>query len=346
MFNQDPNLAFGEETILTHSLEILLMLGGAFLLGLWLGWAIWSRFRKMVRELEEARDRQAAAFTNLQKDHASLRYRFDELTKDNEVLRADLERAEADRGVFEQRIQELETENRDIVAAGAAVLASESSHPEVLGTASVAPPEPEPVEVPTAVSYDGAALPENLQIIEGITPEIEAILQENGVDTWKKLGGTSDKGLEKILKKAGLDPTIINPMTWSSQAKIAQTGQWSKLTELQHKLANPDEEAETIVAPKIERYFRDQTGFGTATPDDLQIIEGIGAKMSGLLRGAGIRTWEDLAATSPIRLQEILDNAGSSSKLARPGTWARQAQLALAGRWVELRQYQEKLQKG
>ena len=346
MFQQNPNLAFGEETILTHSLEILLLLGGAFLLGVWLGWAIWSRFRKMVDDLEESRDRQAAAYSNLQKDHASLRYRFDELSKDSEILRADLERAEADRIVLEQRIEELETENRDIVAAGAAVLAAETVTTEAIGTATVGVPSIAAVESPTAISYDGAALPENLQIIEGITPQIESILHENGIENWKKLGSTSDKGLAKILKGAGLDPTIVNPISWAAQARLAQAGSWDKLTELQRKLANPDEESETVVAPKIERYFREHTGFGAADPTDLQIIEGIGAKMSGLLRGAGIRSWNDLAASTPQQLQGILDNAGSSSRLARPGTWSRQAQLALAGRWVELRRYQEELQRG
>lgn len=87
--------------------------------------------------------------------------------------------------------------------------------------------------------------------------------------------------------------------------------------------------------------------YGSLFPkDNLQIIEGIGAKIEQLLKDAGIRTWSELANTSVERLQEILDAAGTGFRLADPGTWAHQAKLASEGKWGELTAYQDFLDAG
>ncbi|MEZ4984900.1 MAG: helix-hairpin-helix domain-containing protein [Saprospiraceae bacterium] len=80
--------------------------------------------------------------------------------------------------------------------------------------------------------------------------------------------------------------------------------------------------------------------------DNLQIVEGIGPKIDGLLKEAGIGTWGALAAASVDTLQGILDKAGSSFRLAKPDTWPRQAELAHAGQWDELIEYQKFLDTG
>lgn len=67
--------------------------------------------------------------------------------------------------------------------------------------------------------------------------------------------------------------------------------------------------------------------------DDLIKIEGIGPKMAQVLGEAGITTFEQLAATSPARLREILDAAGNRYRMIDPTTWPQQAALAAAGDW-------------
>ena len=74
------------------------------------------------------------------------------------------------------------------------------------------------------------------------------------------------------------------------------------------------------------------------TTDDLVKIDGIGARIAGVLIEAGIDTYVRLAATSQERLREILTAAGI--RLAPTlSTWADQAALASKGDWEGLRRY-------
>jgi len=80
--------------------------------------------------------------------------------------------------------------------------------------------------------------------------------------------------------------------------------------------------------------------------DDLKAIEGIGPAIEKLMHNAGIKTWRDMANTSTEKLKEVLDAAGSRFKLADPGTWAKQAELAADGKFKELQEYQDILDGG
>jgi hypothetical protein len=82
-----------------------------------------------------------------------------------------------------------------------------------------------------------------------------------------------------------------------------------------------------------------------AAPDDLTRIEGIGPKISGLLQGAGISTFADLAEASVDRLQGIIAAAGLTA-LSDPRTWPEQARLAAEGQWERLDTMQAELKGG
>ena len=85
-----------------------------------------------------------------------------------------------------------------------------------------------------------------------------------------------------------------------------------------------------------------------ATPraaDDLTRIEGIGPKISGLLREAGISTFAQLAMTTTERLEKIIADADLSA-LADPTTWPAQARMAAEGEWERLDALQEELKGG
>lgn len=80
------------------------------------------------------------------------------------------------------------------------------------------------------------------------------------------------------------------------------------------------------------------------TAEDLTVIEGIGPKIAGLLRAAGITTLAELAAADVNRLRDIL--LAARLRLADPGSWPEQARLAAAGDWDALKLLQGQLKGG
>ena len=67
--------------------------------------------------------------------------------------------------------------------------------------------------------------------------------------------------------------------------------------------------------------------------DDLQVINGIGPVIEGLLNGIGISTWSDLAAADVDALSSMLSDAGSRFARHDPSTWPLQARLLERGEW-------------
>ncbi len=102
------------------------------------------------------------------------------------------------------------------------------------------------------------------------------------------------------------------------------------------------EEPAIVETPVVE------ASVAAATPaqaDDLELIEGIGPKIAGVLTAAGIVTFADLAAADTSRLTEILQQE-PNLRSADSSTWSEQAALAAAGKWDELKVLTEQLKGG
>jgi predicted flap endonuclease-1-like 5' DNA nuclease len=87
-------------------------------------------------------------------------------------------------------------------------------------------------------------------------------------------------------------------------------------------------------------------GAHTETTDDLTQIEGIGPKISEILKAAGFSTFAALAEADAETIQAVLDEAGSRYRLANPGSWSEQASLAAAEDWDGLESLQDQLSGG
>ncbi|MEL7220347.1 MAG: glycoside hydrolase family 13 [Bacteroidota bacterium] len=83
-----------------------------------------------------------------------------------------------------------------------------------------------------------------------------------------------------------------------------------------------------------------------AKADDLKKIEGIGPKIAGLLKADGIITFADLGNAKQTQLKAVLAAAGPRFKMHTPTTWPKQAKLAAAGKWEELKKLQDELKGG
>jgi large subunit ribosomal protein L20 len=75
-------------------------------------------------------------------------------------------------------------------------------------------------------------------------------------------------------------------------------------------------------------------------------LEGIGPKITELLRAAGIDTFAKLEKADVAALQKILKDGGSHFNTAQPGTWPKQAGMVVRAEWAALRKWQDELDGG
>lgn len=77
---------------------------------------------------------------------------------------------------------------------------------------------------------------ENLTIVEGIGPKIEAILKNAGIMTLEQLAQADPADIERILEQADPRYQMHDPATWPAQARLAANGNWDVLEDYQEKL--------------------------------------------------------------------------------------------------------------
>ncbi len=83
------------------------------------------------------------------------------------------------------------------------------------------------------------------------------------------------------------------------------------------------------------------------TGDDLVIIEGIGPKISSVLKDAGVKSFNQLASLNPEQIKEILGKSNPNLlRLADPASWPDQAKLAASGDMEALKKMQDELKGG
>lgn len=302
---------------------------GAFLLGALLYNLLFCRGKDAeIARLKAESDGYHAKLTNAEKDRAGLQYQLDEAQKHIAALRADLNTCNADKAGLQAKLAAI----RD-PGTGTG-----------LGIADI-PADDEPTARGGA-DYAAVLGTDNLQIIEGVGPKIEGLLHAAGYNTWGEVAAASVDDLQKVLDDAGSRYRLANPKTWPRQAELATKGQWDELIEYQKFLDTGRDSTGSGSSPaKVEKLIAKKLGYST-NPEDLKIVEGIGPKIDGLLKDAGIKNWSDLAAASVDRLKEILAAAGDRYRLADPTTWPKQAGLAAEGKWDELNSYQDFLSGG
>jgi large subunit ribosomal protein L17 len=125
------------------------------------------------------------------------------------------------------------------------------------------------------------------------------------------------------------------------EAKAAQSGSTAstgkKRTRRAGKKTETTETVAAAPAPKAK---------AKSTADDLTKIEGVGPKIAETLVAAGLDSYTAIAASTPEQIKEILDNAEGNFAAHDPSTWTKQAEMAAAGQWDELKALQDELDGG
>jgi predicted flap endonuclease-1-like 5' DNA nuclease len=290
-----------------------------FIIGLILGWLIWGKWARRVRELEDDLAKARSRNNDLEKKLKACQSSREDLERELKDYKYQLSAAKAEVSSLRAKPTTTNSNIENTSTGIAAGLASQSTPP-------------------TAKKDKYAKVNEdNLQIIEGIGPKMEQVLKENGVANLKILANKSPNELRSILDKYGDKYKIIDPSDWTRQASLASNHKWEKL--MNHQKADGSES-------KAEKMFIKMGIIKAFSQDDLKAIEGIGPKISELLMSNGIGTWKALADSSVSRLRTILDSQGSKYKLADPSTWPKQAQMAAEGDWDKLEEYQDFLNGG
>lgn len=126
---------------------------------------------------------------------------------------------------------------------------------------------------------------------------------------------------------------------------------------VEESLVEAKPKAKKAVAAKVEKIKKDQAEKVPAkkakaapaakkTADDLTKIEGIGKKIAELLKAENISSFADLSKETPKKLKAILDAAGNKFSMHEPATWPKQAKLAAAEKWEDLKKLQSDLKGG
>jgi hypothetical protein len=77
---------------------------------------------------------------------------------------------------------------------------------------------------------------DDLKIVEGIGPKIEALLKAHGIQDWKALAAADVATLKNILNLGGERFVMHDPKSWPDQAALAIAGRWKELEEFQNIL--------------------------------------------------------------------------------------------------------------
>lgn len=140
-------------------------------------------------------------------------------------LQADLDACKANTRNLNARISTLEA---DLAAAKAnpAPQSFTATTPTII-----------PFNTELATTVLGKKIKENdLKIVEGIGPKIEALFNDAGIKTWYDLSQASTEKLQSILDAGGENYAIHNPSTWARQALMAYQGKWQELKDWQDSL--------------------------------------------------------------------------------------------------------------
>lgn len=319
MYEQDIRLGPGTGTFTQHTFEILIMLFGAFLLGLWLGWILWNRYKQ---ELEKLRlDNQSLKITSdtLMADLTALKTKFSALETDNSNLSTQVVSLNRNNTNLRDRVSQLEAELLETNSRNRQVETELglTYNPDTLAADDV------PLEV---VEQDFSETPAETDVV---TPVTVIMPPEEGMSIVIS-AGTTPIGEVIIQDTSSKSEVSIEFQDKTESAEIHNEGQGERSTT-----------TVSLSEPEIM-----VMGAAAGIQDDLTIVEGIGPKIQMLLNQYGVHTYRQLADTPVERLREILTNAGPQLAMHDPGTWPSQANLAANDQWDALKSIQGFLKGG
>ncbi len=203
-------------------------------------------WKKKHAGLEDDLDKCRKRSAELDSDLALERGRIREVERTNKYLQADLDEAKKN---LEDAKKAAKSSSASSLAAASGAGAASSSFTSTPKPTPPPPPAPKAETPTTAGEGKWAKLKtNNMQIIEGIGPKMDEVLNSNGISSWSVLATKSFDELRSILdqEKYGTKYQIIDPSDWPAQAALAAKGDWDELIKHQSDDGSASK-AETIL---------------------------------------------------------------------------------------------------
>ncbi len=310
---------FANGAFAQHALEILAMLLGSFALGVWLGWAVWARYKFQTDQMDLDNQSNLATVNALREEIRTVREKAAasdaecaSLNEKNAILTRDNRMLDQERQSLENKLADLYAEKRKLDTE----LALSHALPLSAGPESIT------LELPDS---PGSKVVNHAEKSE-ITPA----------------SATVSPGIAEEMQEMPLPHMESEPPQKKETVFPEETDTQNNLS-----IEIPsDQHLSVFAAPADAAEPVPLTAPAPDAHDDLTVIEGIGTKIQMLLNQYGILTYQQLSETEVARLSEILAKAGPQLAMHNPGTWPSQAKLAADGQWDTLTAIQGFLKGG
>lgn len=87
-----------------------------------------------------------------------------------------------------------------------------------------------------SIAAIGGGRKDDLKKLEGIGPKIEQVLNAVGIQNYEQLAAMTPDAIKPILEAAGNQFKMHDPKSWPYQAELAAKGEWERLQEYQNLL--------------------------------------------------------------------------------------------------------------
>lgn len=357
MYQQNVTMGPGTGNFTSHTLEILIMLLGAFLLGLWLGWVLWNKYKQEVDKLRLDNAGLVSGMDNLTAELNALKGRFTTLDNERSDLATRLQIMENENTDLRRQLSDL-TQNLSVVTSENRQLKTELSlntgeTTAIAALATLGEPDSTDEDV-SARTTEPSANDADIVLTSDKKPEMtlgfEMVSPASNVTIEKP--GTADPVEIAVTDDSPDFTPVMEDHLEDFNSATASTTRMPQMPDMEDHFSDEALESFTrnsLAPPPADGGMDTPPAVTVLTPlqqDDLKIVEGIGPKIEQLLFNAGIHTYSELAAAPVSRLKEILSEAGPRYAMHDPGTWSAQALLAANEEWENLKAYQEFLDAG
>lgn len=225
------NIAEGPGTgsVQTYTLEIAIMLLGAFALGYLLRHFVASGKSSKTQDsdlvLEKRHVQESRSPYNSQSSSSEISKLKSDLAESNALV-ASLRAKPDNSATLESLSKDLNLKVTEVVSLKTEIINLRAELDACMVARAAFVP------VPTKPSSQR----DELKRLEGIGPKIQSLLYEAGITTFKQLSETSIEKIKEILLGAGERYRIHDPSSWPHQAALAAEGKWEELKELQKNL--------------------------------------------------------------------------------------------------------------